>query len=114
VEINTATATIYTVPEIDRPDDGEQAEKISIWDLPKILWAGLILFVVNLVIATGIAASPELDVDIRGETAGAAAAAATKPSAFVKPEPEKQRAVRAPVKLQPVLEFGSVPDSGGW
>ena len=101
-----AAATIYNVPETDRPGE-EQVEQISIWELPKIFWAAVILFVVNLVVATGIAASPELDVDIRGEAAGSAVSAKSRPSAFVDPEPQRRRAVREAVKLQPVLEVQS-------
>lgn len=102
METNSAAATIYNIPEAVSP--AEQVQTISLWQLPKLLWAGTILFMVNAVIAVGIAASPELNVDMYGQAAGDAVLDSKKPSAFVAPEPQKPRAVRAAVKLQPVLE----------
>jgi hypothetical protein len=106
METNTATV-IYSIPTSNAPEEArdDAGDKMPIWQLPKILWASAILFAANLIIAAGIAASPELNVDIYGEAAGDLVLAGTKPSPFVDPEPQKPRAVRAAVKLSPVIEL---------
>lgn len=106
METNTATV-IYSIPTSNLPEEARDdgGDKIPIWQLPKILWASTILFVVNIIIAAGIAASPELNVDIYGEAAGDVVLAGTKPSPLVDPEPQKPRAARAAVKLTPIIEL---------
>jgi hypothetical protein len=105
MEINTTAATIYNLSGSAVPKEtGNDVERISIWHLPKIAWATGLLFSMNLLIATGVAISPELDVDIYGEAVGDVVLAGAKPSPFVEPEP-RPRAVRAALKLTPIVEF---------
>jgi hypothetical protein len=80
-----------------------EAENPSIGRLPKLFWGGAILFSVNLVIATCIAISPELNVTVYGDDIQPVNTG-KKPTAFVNPEPRKPGAVRAAVKLTPVVE----------
>jgi len=102
MELYTATATVYDVPEAEAAPK-EPAETISIWQLPKILWAAVILFVLNTAIFMGVASIPELNVDIYGEDARPTSVNYPKPSPRVAPEPRRPKAVRMPVKLQPVV-----------
>jgi hypothetical protein len=104
MEINTTTATIYSIPTVGVPTHGNDVEKISIWRLPKIAWASGILLGINLMIAGSIAISPELDVSIYGEAAGDVVLAHAKPSPFSEPE-QKPRPVRQAMKMKPVVEL---------
>jgi hypothetical protein len=105
MEINTTTTTIYSIPATDIPaHPANRDETVSIWRLPKIAWACAILFCINLMIATCITISPELDVNIYGAAAGDVVLANAKPSAFVEPA-AKPKPVRQAMKLTPVVEL---------
>src|SRR5262245_56643590 len=104
MEINTTTATIYSIPDSDAPGRIAEAEKISIWRLPKIAWASAILSSINLMIAVCIAISPELQVDIYGRAAGDLVLAHAKPSPFVEPE-KPAKGVRQAMKITSVVEL---------
>jgi hypothetical protein len=93
---------VYDIPDTIREESGAD-EKIRLWQLPKLLWAGTILFGVNLIVAASIAASSEMNVDIYGEPTSNAIGAGAKASPFAAPD-EKPRPVRAAVKLVPIIE----------
>ena len=84
------------------------AEKLTLWQLPKLVWACGALFSVNLLIAGAIAISPELRVDMYGEAVDPAsefALAGARPSPFVEPASLKPRPVRTAERLRPIVEI---------
>lgn len=88
-------------------DEPKAAERLSIWQLPKLVWACGALFSVNLLVAGAIAISPELQVDMYGETADSAGGytlADAKPSPFVETASLKPRPVRTAERLRPIVE----------
>ena len=97
------TTKLHSVPEHET-GESRDASKIGIWQLPKLLWAGTILFSANLIIASSIFISPEIDVDIYGEAASGVLSAGSKTSPFVAEQPKKPRAARVAVKLRPIVE----------
>jgi|SRR5687768_3554893 hypothetical protein len=84
---------------LEADDDGH----ISLWQLPKIFWAALLVFGLNVGLAVVVLFGPELHVDMYGDQEHVVLAAESKPSPFVGTPEEKPRKVRVADKLTPVL-----------
>jgi hypothetical protein len=85
---------------LEAEDDGQ----ISLWQLPKIFWAALLVFGLNVGLAIVVLFGPELHVDMYGDQEERVVLAAeSKPSPFVGTPEEKPRKVRVAEKLTPVL-----------
>jgi hypothetical protein len=110
MEINTIAATIYNLRAPDREEDATN-ETITLWRLPKLLWAGSILFSINLLIASSVIATPEMNFDIYGEAAANVITAGTKASPFPNAEPQPRRTVRTALKLRPIVEVAATYDA---
>jgi hypothetical protein len=100
---NTTEETTYVAARTASAA-GPEAARIDLAALPALCWAAAILFTVNIVIVCAIAISPDLNVDMYGETDKSAFPVATlKPSPFVE-IPARARPVKRAERLRPVLE----------
>lgn len=92
--------------------EAEDAAHISLWQLPKIFWAALFVFSLNVALAVVVLFGPELHVDMYGDQEHVVQAAELKPSPFVGTPEEKPRRVRVADKLTPVLVEAGAPSMG--
>lgn len=81
----------------------ERSERVTLWQLPRILWAGAGLFTVNLGILLSLSAAPKMQVNMYGHEPEPARSY-TKPSPFLEVVPmEAARKIKEAEKLRPVL-----------
>jgi hypothetical protein len=102
MDLNETRTTTCDAP----PTEPALAEspKIELRQLPALCWATAVLFGLNLMIACGVAISPELKVDMYGEADDDTTLIADiKPSAFVEP-PARPRPVRRAERLRPIVQ----------
>jgi hypothetical protein len=78
-------------------------ENISIVEMPKPLWLGVLLFAVNIVVGSGLMAAPELDTDLFGREVRSVHAAALKPSPFTERADIGKTEVKSAAKLRPIV-----------
>src|SRR4051794_36841995 len=90
--------------EIPSPRAEAPAEPYGFRDLPKLFWAGVVLFAVNAAITMAIGISPEMNVSMYGETPQKqTTSVASKPSPFTEVVQTAAAKPTTAVKLQPVL-----------
>jgi hypothetical protein len=79
-------------------------DRISIWQLPKLVWAGAALFGINAVIGIGMLITPNLQTDIYGhEAVPTGKAKFAKPSPFTEVVDTRKQKVKLAEKLYPVV-----------
>ena len=78
-------------------------ELISIGQLPKLVWASVALFSINLVIGTGIMLTPSVKLDLYGHEVQSVRAASSKPSPFTEVIDNRKKKVQVATKVRPVV-----------
>ncbi len=78
-------------------------EFISIGQLPKLVWASVALFSINLVIGIGIMLTPNVKLDLYGYEVQSVRAASSKPSPFTEVIDTRKKKVQVAAKVYPVV-----------
>jgi hypothetical protein len=99
-----AIIDVETAADEQEAKAGEISEdKISIWQLPKVAWAGVALFGVNAVIGIGMLITPNMQTDIYGhEAVQVRTTRFSKPSPFTEVVDTRKPKVKVAQKLHPV------------
>jgi hypothetical protein len=91
----------YTQSAISAQTPGEQ--QMSLWELPKLAWAGVALFTINAVIGIGMFVTPDMQTDVYGHEVHGVYAASSKPSPFTQVVDDTKHKVRLAAKVRPVV-----------
>lgn len=98
--------TLSLVNTTDYPEQrnhvDDAVERISIWNLPKLIWVGTALFCANLLIATGALVTPGTAADVFGKEVNSAYVTSSKPSPFTETVDVAKHKVRLAAKIRPV------------
>lgn len=82
---------------------GPSGEQVSIWELPKLAWAGAALATMNAVIGIGMLITPNTEIDMYGSEVHSVQAASSKPSPFAEVVDTQKHKVRLAAKVRPVV-----------
>ena len=77
-------------------------ERVCISDLPKLVWAGMALVIINAVIGIGMLITPNMHIDMYGSEVQSVQAVSSKPSPFQEVVDTKKHKVRLAAKVTPV------------
>lgn len=92
-------------------EPGVETASASSASLPKLFWAGISLFAMNIVVLGGIALSPELRVSVYGEDLPGHSISVDKPSPFTEVvDTAKPRKVKLAQRVTPILHQEPVMD----
>jgi hypothetical protein len=92
--------TTYYPEQTTNVDDA--VERISIWNLPKLVWVGTALFCANLLIGTGVLVTPGIATDVYGKEVHSAYVTSSKPSPFTETVDVAKHKVQLAAKIRPV------------
>lgn len=98
----TEVETVADVLEAETVENSE--DRMSIWQLPKLVWAGAGLFGINAVIGIGMLVTPNLQTDIYGHRMTQTRQVKfPKPSPFTEVVDTRKQKVKLAEKLYPVV-----------
>jgi hypothetical protein len=100
VMLTNLATTNYEAPASSPASEGE---RMSIWQLPKLLWAGVALFSVNAIIGIGMLYTPDIQPDMFGHEVRSVHDASSKPSPFTEVVDTRKKKVQTAAKLRPVV-----------
>lgn len=86
---------------------GDDATHMSIWRLPKLLWAGVALIAINSLVGVGMFFAPNVELDMYGHEVRAVSAS-LKPSPFAQTVDTNKKKIQTAAKLMPVIDTAPV------